>query len=257
MLYLCGTVVLSNPFYGTVTIYYIGPGKKDTGDWCFNDGFITFKDIADAYLECFQSKRLAVASDCSYSGRWVRKLAYFLDDVGVQPCGHSAKEQSILLKVNASCKSHQVPHALLYSARGRGNDAETGVLYAKLQGYEVEQGQHVARINSTRITCKKGASFVDPCLIASDFTWDKRRENERIQLVQGEHQGRKGWWYVFLHDVEEMEEQFDAKRRNGTLNHINLSYFGCVFKSGWGETPPEKLQRAIRRRCDNTKHTYY
>ena len=77
---------LSNLFYGTVVIYYIGPGKRHTGDWCFADGFITFKDITDAYMECFRSKALGIFSDCSYSGRWVRELVYFLDDVGVQPC---------------------------------------------------------------------------------------------------------------------------------------------------------------------------
>ena len=150
----------------------------------------------------------------------MRELAYFLDDVGVQPCGHSAKEQSILLKVNASCKSQQVPHALSYSARGRGNDADTGVLYAKLQGYEVEQGQHVARINSTRITCTKGASFVDPCLIASDFTWDKQREREDTasprKSIKEERAGGMCTYMMW----RKWRSNFDAKRRNGTLNHI-------------------------------------
>ena len=34
-----------------VLVHYIGPGKKDTGDWCFADDFITFKDLADAYID--------------------------------------------------------------------------------------------------------------------------------------------------------------------------------------------------------------
>ena len=183
----------------------------------------------------------------------MRELAYFLDDVGVQPCGHSARKENILLAVCASCKSHQIPHTLLYSARGRYNDEDTGELFYKHCKYEVVQGQNTSWINNTRITCKKGASFADPCLIANDFTWDKWRENERIRLVTGEERGREAWHYVFLHDDEETEQRFEDKL-GGTMN---VADYGCVFKSGWGKDPPEELQQAIARRCDVTKHTYY
>ena len=188
----------------------------------------------------------------------MRELAYFLDDVGVQPCGHSARKENILLSVFASCKSHQIPHTLLYSARGRGNDEDTGELYDKHCGYEVVRGQNTSWINNTRITCKKGASYADPCLIANDFTWDKQRENERIQLVGGgKSQGRRGWWYVFLKDDEETEQLFSDKIKSGGLKLSDVTDYGCVFKSGWGQDPPEELQRAIARRRDVTKHTYY
>ena len=183
----------------------------------------------------------------------MRELAYFLDDVGVQPCGHSARKENILLGVQASCKSHQIPHTLLYSARGCGNDEDTGQLYDKHCGYEVVQGQNTSQINNTTITCKKGASFADPCLIASDFTWDKQRENERIRLVTGKNRGRDAWRYVFLHDNDETEQLFEDKLGG----NMTLSDYGCVFKSGWGKDPPEELQQAIARRRDVTKHTYY
>ena len=252
-------ILSSHDVTNAVLVCYIGPGKKDTGDWCFADGFIAFKDITDAYMECFRSKVLAIFSDCSYSGRWVRELAYFLDDVGVQPCGHSARKENILLGVSASCKSHQIPHTLLYSARGRGNDEDTGQLYYEYSGYEVVQGQNTSRINNTKITCKKskGASYADPCLIASDFTWDKQRENERIRLVTGKEQGRRCWWYVFLKDDEETEQLFSDKIKSGGLKLSDVTDYGCVFKSGWGKDPPQELQQAIARRHDVTKHTYY
>ena len=237
-----------------VHVCYIGPGKRHTGDWCFADGFITFKEIKEGYMECFRSKVLAIFSDCSYSGRWVRELAYFLDDVGVQPCGHSARKENILLGVSASCKSHQIPHTLLYSARGRGNDEDTGQLYYEYSGYEVVNGQNTSHINSFAITCKKEVSYADPCLIASDFTWDKQRENERIRLVTGKIEGRDAWWYVFLKETEQL---FDDKLKSGVLKPSDLPDYGCVFKSGWGKDPPEELQQAIARRCDVTKHTYY
>ena len=250
-------IIISHDATYPVCINYIGPGKRHTGDWCFADGFITFEDINEAYTECFRSKALGIFSDCSYSGRWVRELAYFLDDVGVQPCGHSARKENILLGVCASCKSHQIPHTLLYSARGRGNDEDTGQLYYEYSGYEVVQGQNTSWIKNTRITCKTGASFADPCLIASDFTWDKGRENERIRLVTGKQRGRRGWWYVFLHDDEQTEQLYKEKSKSGTLKPSDLADYGCVFKSGWGQDPPEELQQTIARRRDVTKHTYY
>ena len=205
-------------------------------------------------MKCFRSKALGIFSDCSYSGRWVRELTYFLDDVGVQPCGHSARKENILLGVRASCKSHQIPHTLLYSARGRGNDEDSGQIYSEHSGYEVAQGQNTSWISTTTITCKKGASYADSCMIASDFTWDKRRENERIRLVTGKDRGRECWHYVFLHDDEETEQLFEDKVRSG---NVNLDDYGCVFKSGLGQDPPEELQQAMERRCDVTKHTYY
>ena len=250
-------ITISHDATYPVYIDYIGPGKRHTGDWCFADGFITFEDINEAYTECFRSKFLGIFSDCSYSGRWVRELAYFLDDVGVQPCGHSARKENILLAVSASCKSHQIPHTLLYSARGRSNDEDyTGQLYCKHCGYEVAQGQNTSWINNTRITCKKGASFADPCLIANDFTWDKERENERIALLRAEYQGRKRWWYIFLHDDEELEEQYEKKCKSGTFVLSDLTNYGCVFKSGLGQDPPQELQKVIERRFDVTKPFY-
>ena len=120
--------------------------------------------------------------------------------------------------------------------------------------FEVEQGQHVSWISNTRITCKKGASFSEPCLIASDFTWDKQRETKRIDLVRGEEGGRQCWYYVFLHAEEEIQEQYRTKMKTGSLK---LSDYGKVFKSGWGKDPPEKLEQDIAGRCDRTKHTYY
>ena len=105
-----GTLLYIHPrIYNTfshclVLVHYIGPGKKDTGDWCFADDFITFKDLADAYidLEFSEPKCLEITSDCSYSGKWVSKCREFLNGAGVQPCGHSAMKENILLKVKTS-----------------------------------------------------------------------------------------------------------------------------------------------------------
>ena len=80
-------------------------------------------------------------------------------------------------------------------------------------------------IKSLKITCKEGASYADPCLIACDFTWDKQRENERIRLVRGKDRGREAWHYVFLHDDEETEQLFEDKIRSG---NVDVADYGCA-----------------------------
>ena len=52
-------------------IHYYGNGQKNTGDWCFKDGFITFRDIADLHMKYGRGRILTVVTDCHSSGRWV------------------------------------------------------------------------------------------------------------------------------------------------------------------------------------------
>lgn len=203
-------------------------------------------------MECFQSKCLEVSSDCSYSGKWVRDCAYFLDEVGVQPCGHSSRKENVLLKVGASCLSHEVPHTLLFSARGRGNDKETGLLYIHGNGHEVEQGQHISWLDNTDITCRKHASFADACLLASDYTWEKDREGRRVHLVRGRDCGWPCWHYVMVNDDEETQQMFQEKVKSG---HMDVADYGYLIKSGWGRDPPRELQESVKRRRHN--NTYY
>ena len=50
----------------------------------------------------FKGRVLTISTDCSYSGCWVKEAMTFMDDQGVGPCGHAAKEKGILVKVYAS-----------------------------------------------------------------------------------------------------------------------------------------------------------
>ncbi|CAI8015392.1 hypothetical protein GBAR_LOCUS9530 [Geodia barretti] len=54
--------------HGAVLHYY-GNGRRDTGDWCFNDGFITFRDITDLYMKYSRGRCLTIVTDCHSSGR--------------------------------------------------------------------------------------------------------------------------------------------------------------------------------------------
>ena len=47
---MIGNVPNNNNQIHAVILHYIGAGRRGTGDWCFEDGFITFRDIAQLYL---------------------------------------------------------------------------------------------------------------------------------------------------------------------------------------------------------------
>ena len=122
----------------------------------------------------------------------------YLDKCKVQPCGHSARAAKILLTVRASCRSHQIPHTLLYSARVQGNDKNSGVSCQYTNSYEIFPDQHTRGYTCSTITCKKGATFEDSCSLPHDYTWRKKSEGERVHLVRGEVHGKQCWWYVLL-----------------------------------------------------------
>ena len=245
--------ILYYTYHFTVSLYYVGPGKRHTGDWCFPDGFIEFSDILDAYMEHFheESKCLEITTDCSYSGRWVKACKEFLDEAGVQPCGHSARNASILLKVRTSCRSHQIPHTLLYSARGRGNDKNTGTLYVQGNGYEVDQQQNICNIDNSVITCKKGFGFEDPCSLKEDYTWYKKGEAERVFLVRGKDRGKPAWHYVMVVDDDETLDKFRTEVKKGNLD---LADYGSLIKSGWGKDPPTEVREWIDQKYDSNIH---
>ena len=54
----------------------------------------------------------------------------FLDEQGVQPCGHKAREKGILIKVYTSCRSST---EYCYSVSGVDSDKNTGMLSYYLQ----------------------------------------------------------------------------------------------------------------------------
>ncbi len=78
-------------------LHYIGPGQRDTGNWCFKNGLISFEEIMELYTEHFKKRVLMIVSDCTYSGRWVKEAMTFMDRQGVGPCGHEAKEKGIFV----------------------------------------------------------------------------------------------------------------------------------------------------------------
>ncbi len=140
----------------------------------------------DLYLQHFRGNTCILHCDCSYSGQWVRACEEYLDNIGVQPCGHSSRNNGIQVKVYASCQPDQVPNLLMYSARGCKNDKNTGIqtVYTKK---EISPDQTNCHIDNTSITC--GKSWDEECTLSPDFTFHRCREMGEI--IQGEDKRRK------------------------------------------------------------------
>ncbi len=231
-----------------VMLYYVGPGKKGTGDWCFSDGFISFRDIMHLYLqnEYFQGRVLTIVSDCSYSGCWVKEAMRFMDDQRVGPCGHAAKEKGILIKVVASCLANEIPAELAFSTHCVYNDKNTGTVSYR-PDKEIHDGQHTSALDFTTVRCK--SKIDEPCIMAPESTWHQWSTAQRVMIVPGEDKGQLVWYYVLVVDDEETIKEFKDKFKEG---FVDVTKYGQVLKSGRGREPPEETKKQFQRQyCVN------
>ena len=228
--------------HSTAIIHYYGNGRRNTGDWCFRDGFITFRDIADLYMKHSRGRILYLVPDCHSSGHWVVECAKFLDEEGVRPCGHSATEKGILLKVLAACRTGQDTAELCYTTRGMGVESD-GLVY-HWSGRQLSDHQNSFGVDFTKVRCGKGEG--EECAIASDSTWSTDIEvtSGRIHIVRAtDNKGRPAWHYVLLDDDAEKIKEFKHKTQgeNAGKYTLNLKKYGTVLRSGWGKDPPQDL----------------
>lgn len=220
-------------------LHYYGNGRRNTGDWCFRDGFITFKDIASLYMEHSRGRILTIVTDCHSSGRWVSECAEFLDEQGVRPCGHSAKEKGILLKVSASCKTGQDAAELCYTTRAM-ELRDDGLVWHWTRK-ELSSQQNSFGVDFTEIRCKEE----DECAIATDSTWSNVTSAHRVYLVRGKHRGRPAWHYVLVNDDAENIKAFLEDLASG---NIDVADYGIILKSGWGKDPPQETKDYLLRK---------
>ena len=125
---------------------------------------------------------MGINCDCSYCGNWVKACMEYLDEQGVQPCAHSAKEKKLFTSVIACCKHTEIPHQLLFSVRAYKNDKNTGCLGRWGDGWKVAEDQHTKFVSGSTIQCEN-KSIDDPCTLKPDITWRKSIEGERVFLV--------------------------------------------------------------------------
>ena len=158
----------------------------------------------------------------------------FLDEVGVQPCGHSARKKGIKLKVWCSCQPDQIGSSLIYSARGNGNDKNTGSKYVK-PGNSIAPDQTTCGVDFTEITCGKTPEV--ECALIPTFTFREKNIVKRIRIVRGKVEGRRPAWHiVLLVDDLKVIREFEEK------DHMDVADYGKVIKSGWGQVLPQQVR---------------
>ena len=226
-----------------VIIWYTGHGEKNTGNWCFKDGVITFQDIFGLYMDCFKGKLLNIHFDCSYSGNWIKNCAKTLDGLGIPSCGHHTREQEILLRVFCSCGANEKATALCYITEGNEFD-ETNKYVLTYPYKKLSSGQTTKLGEFTDIRCSKTATKI--CEIDSTCTWEDRILSDRICILRGKNRGRNVW-YFFLVDEDKLDA-YNALFSDGNRPNIEFDKYGKVLYSGWGENPPEAVQRNFEMR---------
>ena len=95
----------------------------------------------------------------------------FLDEQGVQPCGHKAREKGMLIKVFASCKSKQIPTEYHFSVSGVFNEKNTGEMGFWLSE-QLLKTQKTDYIEPSFIHCS-GKTITEPCTLKSSYTWKR------------------------------------------------------------------------------------
>ena len=219
-------------------IHYYGNGRRNIGDWCFLYGYITFRDIANLYMKYSRGRVLSLIIDCHSSGHWVGQCAKLMDEQGVRPCGHSATEKGILLKVYAACEKGQDTAELCYFTRAM--ELREDRLFYDWTRKKLSNHQRTFGVDFTAIRCGKGKE--EECSIASDSTWSTSLEaiRNRVFIVRGTYQRRPAWQYVLLDEDAVKIRDFKHKIQEGTV--INVEDYGVVLKSGFGKDPPQDAQ---------------
>ena len=169
----------------------------------------------------------------------------FLDEQGVGPCGHAAKDKGILMKVYSSCLSHEIPRQLADSAIGCENDEDTGdLIFIKMCSNislyaTITDAQHGRGINFTQVRCGQ-QSLHDQCLCSPEDDWKKWSSSERTYVIEDMDRGRKTWNVLLLVDDDETVLEFVEKTQgeNSGKHLLNLTDYGTVLESQ-GEDPKD------------------
>ena len=196
----------------------------------------------------FRGRVLSITSDCSYSGSWVKECMEFMDEQGVGPCGHVAKEKGILVKVYTSCLSNEIPMELAFSTHSAENDKNVGTMSytIDLRSNEIHDGQHSSGLDFTRVQCKN--KIDESCTMAPGSTWQRWSTQKRIIIVTGEDKGRPVWRYLLLVDEEDTIRNFKEKTTGANAGKLDVKVedYGKILKSGWGQDPPNEEQEWIK-----------
>ena len=166
------------------------------------------------------------------------------------PCGHSARDKGILIKVITSCLSHQVPRQLAFSVNACLNDMNTGVLFFIMSpNADLPDAQYTKGINFTLVRCGQD-SIQDECLCLPQANWRTWSKRKRMYKVKGIDKGRKAWHILLTIDDDETTLLFIEKIRVGRHDK-DLNNYGVVLKSGWGEEPTNEEYESTMKKYES------
>ena len=174
----------------------------------------------------------------------------FLDQQGVGPCGHKARDKGILLKVYTSCLSHQIPRQLAHSVYGCKNDKNTGDMSFTTHWDRIKQWL-IHNMYVAAVKCGQ-KSIDDECLCLPQANWHTWSASIRTHIVRGTDRGRKAWHLTLLVDDDNTILQFKEKTQGKT---IEITDHGIVLKSGWGEGPTDEEKKSAFKVPRETKQT--
>ena len=101
----------------------------------------------------------------------------FLDEQGVQPCGHKAREKGMIIKILASCKSNEIPTEYCHCVSGMHNDKSIGAVIF-IMSKPLSETQTTTYIDSSHINCNS-RSIDEPCTLPPGLTWRRLEERKR------------------------------------------------------------------------------
>ena len=170
----------------------------------------------------------------------------FLDEQGVQPCGHKAREKGILIKVCASCLPSEIPTQYQFTVNAMDRDNESTTYWI---GRWLQDTQHAYGEDFSKIRCDNKSIDQQQCTMYPNCTWGKWRLSDRVHLIMDKEgsSGHPAWWYVMVEDDEEMKLKFKLRG-----NNCNFTAYGQVLVRGYGEEPPSE----VRDRMDEQYPTY-
>ena len=157
----------------------------------------------------------------------------------MRPCGHSATEKGILLKVLAACMTGQDTAELCCTTRAMRVKSD-GRVYHWISK-ELSDHQNSFGVSFTEVRCGKGEG--EECAIASNSTWSTASEvtSHRHYILQVTHKGRPAWHYILLDDDAEKIKEFIHKMQGGNCGKgtVNVKDYGTILRSGQGEDPSQ------------------
>ena len=220
-------------------LIYLGHSEEGTGNWCFKDGIISFQEIFGLYRTHCLNKVLIIMPDCCYSGNWVRECAKKLDDLGIPPCGHRAREEEILIKVYASCQPYQKAAEPCFSVKGMVVDDNGTLWFSTKKLASVTQA--FCGTDFTKLVCCRGPG--ESCRseeVLKNWTWQDAMNGglkSRLQIVRDKDSSGPMWHYVLLSCKDE------AYKDKSGCRDDDMGY----IESGRGEGPPKDLKRKINK----------